>query len=124
MLPELFSAPQPSNRAVPDILVRNIEEIVAERIKAIAREREWSINEVILHLLHESLGFVAGDETFRREMHDIAVLAGTWDSKETAAFRSAVEAFEQVDGQPLFSDSETSDSKTSDSETKEPDQPE
>lgn len=97
---------------MPDILVRNIEEIVADRIKAIARERQWSINEVILHLLHESLGFVAGDETFRREMHDIAVLAGTWDPKETAAFRSAVEAFEQREGQPLFSDSQ-----------KEPDQP-
>lgn len=92
---------------MPDILVRNIEEIVAERIKAIARERQWTINEVILQLLHESLGFVAGDETFRREMHDIAVLAGTWDQRETAAFRSAVEAFEKVDGQPLFSDVES-----------------
>jgi hypothetical protein len=93
-----------SKPAVPDILVRNIEEIVAERIKAIARERQWSINEVILHLLHESLGFVAGDETFRREMHDIAVLAGTWDPKETAAFRSAVEAFEERDEHSLFPD--------------------
>jgi hypothetical protein len=93
---------------VPDILVRNIEEIVAERIKMIARERQWTINEVILHLLHEGLGFAAGDETFRREMHDIAVLAGTWDQRETAAFRSAVEAFEKVEGQPLFSDSEGS----------------
>jgi hypothetical protein len=97
---------------VPDILVRNIEEVVAERIKAIARERQWSINEVIVHLLHESLGFIAADETFRREMHDIAVLAGTWDQRETAAFRSAVEAFERVDGQPLFGDTD-----------KKPDQP-
>ena len=97
---------------MPDILVRNIEEVVAERIKVIARERQWSINEVILHLLHEGLGFVAGDEVFHREMHDIAVLAGTWDQRETAAFRSAVEAFEKVDGQPLFSDAE-----------EEPDQP-
>jgi hypothetical protein len=90
---------------VPDILIRNIEEIVAERIKAIARERDWSINEVIIHLLKRGLGFEA-DDIFHREMHDIAVLAGTWDSRETAAFRNAVEAFEQVDGQPLFSDAE------------------
>ena len=88
---------------MPDILVRNIDEQLAERIKAIAREKQWSINDVILQLLKEGLGF-AGEDIFRREMHDIAVLAGTWDPKETAAFRSAVEAFENREGQPLFSD--------------------
>jgi hypothetical protein len=90
---------------VPDILVRNIEEVVADRIKAIARERELSINEVILHVLKQGLGF-GGEDIFRREMHDIAVLGGTWDPSEAAVFRSAVEAFEQVEGQPLFEDSE------------------
>ena len=93
---------------MPDILVRNIEEVVAERIKVIAREHQWSINEVILHILKQSLGF-GGEDIFKREMHDIAVLAGTWDPGETAAFRSAVEAFEQVDGQPLFTDSDKPD---------------
>ena len=88
---------------MPDILVRNIDELLAERIKAIAREKQWSINDVIIFVLKQGLGF--GDEdVFKREMHDIAVLAGTWDPSETAAFRSAVEAFEQREGQPLFSD--------------------
>lgn len=87
---------------VPDILVRNIEEVVADRIKAIAREKQWSINEVIVQLIKQGLGVLGGEDIFHREMHDIAVLSGTWDSRETAAFRSAVEAFEQVDGQPLF----------------------
>ena len=88
---------------MPDILVRNIDEAVAERIKAIARERDWTINEVILHVLKHSLGF-GGEDVVRREIHDIAVLSGTWDSREAAAFRNAVEAFEQVDGKPLFVD--------------------
>jgi hypothetical protein len=35
-------------------------------------------------------------------MHDIALLAGAWDARETAAFRSAVEAFEQRDEHSLF----------------------
>jgi len=87
---------------VPDILVRNIDEPMADRIKAIAREREWSINEVILHALRHSLGLI-DEDLVHREMHDIAVIGGTWDSRETSAFRSAVEAFEQIDGQPLFS---------------------
>jgi hypothetical protein len=91
------------NSAVPDLLVRNIDELVAERIKQVARERQLSINEVILQALRDAVGLGDGD-LFRREMHDIAVLAGTWDSSETAAFRSAVEAFEKRDGRPLFSD--------------------
>ena len=88
---------------MPDILVRNIDEQLAERIKAIAREKQWSINEVILQVLKQGLGF-SSEDIFKREMHDIAVLAGAWDPKETAAFRSAVEAFERREGQPLFSD--------------------
>ncbi len=81
--------------------MRNIEEPVAERIKAIARERNWSINEVILHLLRHGVG-LGGEDVARREVHDVAVLSGTWDPRETAAFRTALEAFERMDGTPLF----------------------
>jgi hypothetical protein len=88
---------------VPDILVRHIDEATAERIKAIARERQWSINEVVLHALRHGLG-LAGEDATRRELHDIATLSGTWESSETAAFRAALEAFERVSGKPLFVD--------------------
>ena len=91
---------------MPDILVRNIEESVADRIKTIARERNWSINDVILHVLKHSLGF-GGEDMTRREMHDVAVLSGTWDPRESAAFRTALEAFERIDGKPLFDDSKS-----------------
>jgi len=88
---------------VPDILVRNIDDATADRIKSIARERNWSINEVIVYILRHSLGFGGEDIVKRdRDIHDVAVLAGTWDPKETAAFRTALEAFEQVDSPPLF----------------------
>jgi hypothetical protein len=93
--------------AVPDILVRNIDETIAERIKTLARERNWSINEVVIHLLRHSLG-LGGDDIGHREIHDVAVLAGTWDPKESAAFRTALEAFEKVDHKPLFEDPQES----------------
>lgn len=96
---------------MPDILVRNIEDAVAERIKSIARERSWSINEVILHVLRHSLGF-GGDDVAPREIQDIAALGGTWDPRESAAFRTALEAFEQIDGKPLFVDTPKSGSQT------------
>ena len=90
---------------MPDILVRNIDDAMAERIKTIARERNWSINEVIVYILRHSLGF-GGEDILRRDrdIHDVAVLAGTWDPREAAAFRTALEAFEKVDGKPLFGD--------------------
>ncbi len=88
---------------MPDILVRNIEDTVAERIKTIARERNWSINEVILHILRHSLGF-GGEDITNREIHDVAVLNGTWDTRESTAFRTALEAFERIEGKPLFVD--------------------
>jgi hypothetical protein len=86
---------------VPDILVRHIDDVLAERIKDIAREHQWSINEAILHALRRGVG-LAGDDLMRRELHDIAMLGGTWETTETAAFRAALEAFERVSGRPLF----------------------
>ena len=88
---------------MPDILVRNIDEAVADRIKTIARERNWSINDVIVHVLRHSLG-LGGEDLTHRDIHDVAVLSGTWDAGESAAFRTALEAFERIDGQPLFVD--------------------
>jgi hypothetical protein len=92
-----------NERNVPDILVRNIEDAIAERIKTLARERNWSINEVIVHLLRHSLG-LGGEELVHREIQDIAALGGTWGPRESAAFRTALEAFEQIEGKPLFGD--------------------
>jgi hypothetical protein len=88
---------------VPDILVRNIDDTLAERIKTIARERNWSINDVIVHILRHSLG-LGGEDVSHREIHDVAQLRGTWNPNESAAFRKALEAFEQVEGTPLFVD--------------------
>lgn len=86
---------------VPDILVRHIDDDLADRIKNIAREHQWSINEAILFALRRGVG-LAGDDVARRELHDIAMLSGTWESGEAAAFRAALEAFERVSGRPLF----------------------
>lgn len=80
---------------MPDILVRDIDGALAERIMALARERKWSINDVILHALRHGLG-LGGDDLSLREVNDIARLAGTWDHDEAAAFREAMQALEQI----------------------------
>lgn len=93
---------------MPDILVRHIDDALADRIKDIAREHQWSINEAILFALRRGAGLLGSDDA-RRELHDIAMLSGTWESTETAAFRAALEAFERVSGKPLFTDDPITD---------------
>ena len=85
---------------MPDLLVRGIDSAMAERIKTLARERNWSINDVILNVLKQGLGLAGGAPGAARTHQDIAVMAGTWDASEAAAFRAAVEAFEQIPEEP------------------------
>lgn len=94
---------------MPDILVRHIDDALADRIKDIARERQWSINEAILYALRRGVGLDTDD--VRRELHDIAMLSGTWESTEAAAFRAALEAFERISGKPLFTDDPLADNQ-------------
>ena len=86
-----------------DILIREVDEAIAERVRQIAVERNWPVNEVLLKALRYALG-LGGEDLARHERQDIAHLRGTWNSGETAAFREALSAFERVEGQPLFSE--------------------
>ena len=82
---------------MPDFLLRGIDSALAERIKAIARERNWAINDVLLHLLRRGLGEGVGEtDAEPAGRQDIAHLSGTWAADEAAAFRSALEAFENL----------------------------
>ena len=80
---------------MPDFLIRGIDNAIAERVKTLARERNWSINDVILHLLKQALG-MSEENIAIPEHQDIATLGGTWDPVESAAFREALAAFESL----------------------------
>lgn len=86
-----------------DILIREVDDAIAVRLREIAVERNWPVDEVVVRALRFALG-LGGEDLARRERQDIAHLRGTWNSGETEAFRQALSAFERVDGQPLFSD--------------------
>ncbi len=84
---------------MPDFTVRGIDITLAERIKEIARVRNWSINDVVLELLQKGLsanGSAAAASAAPEDRNDVALLSGTWGSDEAAAFRAAVEAFESL----------------------------
>ena len=86
-----------------DILIREVDDAIAERLRQVAVERNWPVNQVILHALRVALG-LGGEDLVKRDRQDIAHLRGTWNPGETAAFREALTAFENVSGQPLFAD--------------------
>ena len=69
----------------------DIDERVAELIKEMARQRGWPLNDVILHLLKQSLGLSEPEPA--PVPGDIARLLGSWDDSETRAFHEAVSAF-------------------------------
>lgn len=79
---------------MPDLVVRHIDNVMAERIKTLAKDRRWSINDVVLHALKHGLGLAEGAQPFAETMldTDTVVLSGHWDAAERAAFHEAVQA--------------------------------
>jgi hypothetical protein len=76
---------------VADFLLRDIDERVAERVKEMARQRGWPLNDVLLYLLKQALGLV--DPEPPAVPGDIARLTGAWGDEETRAFEAAINAF-------------------------------
>ena len=76
---------------MPDFLIRDIDNEVAERIKALARERGWPLNDTMIHLIKQALGLVEPEPL--REPADISRLGGAWDDSESRALIEAMEAF-------------------------------
>jgi hypothetical protein len=74
-----------------DFLLRDIDERVAERVKELARQRGWPLNDVILHLIKEALGLAEPEPP--PVPGDIARLMGAWDDAEARAFQEAMSSF-------------------------------
>ena len=89
---------------MPDFVLRGIEAEVAERIKTIARERSWAINDVILNLVKQGLGMGVQSEDAARGMsitavpvRDLSRSSGHFGSDdEDEVMRAAIEAFERL----------------------------
>lgn len=78
---------------MPDILVKDIDHDIAERIKRMARDRGWPINDVVLSLLRQALGMEKPELPLPG---DIARLTGTWEDEESRALKEAIEALHKL----------------------------
>lgn len=85
---------------MPDFLIRDIDPRIAERVKVIARDKGWPINDVLRMLLRQALGLEAVEPA--PEPGDIARLASSWENKESSAFDEAIKALEDLPGHTSF----------------------
>lgn len=84
-----------------DFLLRDIDERVADRIKEMARQKGWPLNDVILLLIKQALGLV--DPEPAPVPGDIARLTGAWSDDEARAFEEAMSAMTNLpDDAPAY----------------------
>jgi phage I-like protein len=79
---------------MPDMIVQHVESLLVERIKSLAKERQCSVNDVLLNALRNGLGMSAAQE-FSESLRDpqaLTILSGHWDSEEKVAFQEALQA--------------------------------
>jgi len=88
---------------MPDLVIRHVDHLLAERIQAFAKHHQWSVNEVLLHALRRGLGIAESGRQAELliDADELAVLAGPWNATEQAVFRETVQALSTARGDPL-----------------------
>lgn len=83
---------------MPDLMIRNIDHLLAERIYAFAKSRQWTINDVLLHALRRGLGAAENGAQVESliDAGGLAPHAGAWSPVEQAVFRETVQALSLV----------------------------
>ena len=93
---------------MPDLMIRHIDRLMAERIKLLAKERQWSINDVVLQALRRGLGVAESGGLLAENMlesQELMFAGGHWDASERAAFQEAVQALSTARPEQLAPDS-------------------
>jgi hypothetical protein len=73
--------------------LRGIDPQIEKKIRFLANERQQSINQVLVTIIHQSLG--KGKKSSRAA--SLERFAGGWSEKEAADFNRAIQVFEQID---------------------------
>jgi hypothetical protein len=101
-----------------DMIVQHIDSLLVERIKSLAKERQCSVNDVLLSALRNGLGISAAQE-FSESLRDpqvLTVLSGNWDSEEKVVFEEALRALAKTRPTQLAPESVRAGESISDAE--------
>ena len=79
---------------MPDMIVQHVDGLLAERIKALAKHRQCSVNDVLLEDLRHGPGMSAAQQYSEslRDPHSLRVLDGHWEAAERGVFQEALQA--------------------------------
>lgn len=87
---------------MPDLLIRGIEDELAERIKNYARDRGMTINASVVEIIRGALSARPTTATASRALEiddserELRVLGGSWSSDEARAFHEAIASLENL----------------------------
>lgn len=79
---------------MPDMIVQHVEGLLVERIKAQARHRQCSVNDVLLAALRQGLGMFAARPCSenQRDPHSLQLRDTDCEAAERGAFQEALQA--------------------------------
>jgi hypothetical protein len=85
-------------KPVPDMILQYVDGVLVERVKALAKERQCSINDILLHALRSGLGMSVAQQysETRRDPDTLSTLEGDWEAAERGAFEEALQALAQT----------------------------
>ncbi len=75
------------------ITLRQIPITLEKQIRLLAKQKNTSLNQVVLDMLKKYFGFT--DQQSKKR--DLSSFAGTWTSKDVKAFRKATTLFSKID---------------------------
>ena len=81
-----------------EVTFQLVDRALVERIESLARQRQWSVSDVLLQALRDGLGISAAQNfsESRREPRLLATLDGQWDSNEKGVFEEALRALSRT----------------------------
>ncbi|HJW06545.1 MAG TPA: hypothetical protein VJ527_08670 [Rhodanobacter sp.] len=83
---------------MPDMVLQHVDSLLVERIRSLARDRQCSVNDIMLHALRCGLGISAAQRCSEslRDPDALAVLDGDWGAAEQGVFQEALRALAQT----------------------------
>ncbi|MEO9216249.1 MAG: hypothetical protein ABI227_11440 [Rhodanobacter sp.] len=82
--------------SVSDIILQHVDSLLIERIKALARDRQCSINDVLLQAVRNGLGMSGAQQLSETLRDQQTALNGHWEDSEQGVFQEALRALAQT----------------------------
>lgn len=81
-----------------DMILQYVDGRLVERIRGLAKERQCSVNDVMLNALRNGLGISAAQDYSEtlRDTDALTALEGSWEDSEQGIFREAMSALAQT----------------------------